>query len=134
MRGSAVHHGTPVLNAANDGLIDVGRSIRVGMRDPWGELEQFTHPKGLRVIAMDEAASLEPAGVAARVREAVGGAPVYISFDIDVIDPTMAPGTGTPVPGGLTPYEALSILRGLRGLDVVGADVVEVSPEGIQRA
>ena len=86
------------------------------------------------MIAMDEAASLEPAGVAARVREAVGGAPVYISFDIDVIDPTMAPGTGTPVPGGLTPYEALSILRGLRGLDVVGADVVEVSPEGIQRA
>lgn len=126
--GSAVHHGAPVLNAANEGLIDVGRSVQVGMRDPWGELERFSHPPGLRVIAMDEAASLQPAGVAARVREVVGDSPVYISFDIDVIDPTMAPGTGMPVPGGISPYEALTILRGLRRLDVVGADLVEVSP------
>lgn len=128
MFGSAVHHGAPVSNAARDGLIDVSRSIQVGLRDPWAEIERLTHPEGLAVVEMDEVASLGPAGVAARIRETVGDAPVYVSFDIDVIEPTMAPGTGTPVPGGPTPYEVLTILRGLRGLDVVGADVVEVSP------
>lgn len=128
MFGSAVHHGSPVSNAARDGLIDVACSIQVGMRDPWAEIETLTHPEGLAVIQMDELASLGPAGVAERIRRTVGDAPVYISFDIDVIEPTMASGTGTPVPGGPTPYEVLSILRGLRGIDVVGADLVEVSP------
>ncbi|MBX5442488.1 MAG: arginase family protein [Solirubrobacteraceae bacterium] len=128
MRGSAVHHGAPVLNAVNDGVVDPARSIQVGMRDPWAEVESMCHPEGLTTLTTDEVVALGPAAVAERIREVVGSGPVYVSFDVDVIDPTMAPGTGTPVPGGLLPHDALTILRGLRGLDVVGADVVETSP------
>jgi guanidinopropionase len=128
MRGSAVHHGATVLNAVAEGLVDPERSIQVGIRDPWAEIERLSHPPGLTSLGIEETAELGPAGVAARIREVVGDARVYVSFDVDVLDPTMAPGTGTPVPGGLLPREALATLRRLRGLDVVGADVVEVSP------
>jgi len=128
MRGSAVHHGAPVLNAVREGVVDASRSIQLGMRDPWAEVESLFHPEGLTSLSTDEVAALGPAAVAERIREVVGSGPVYVSFDVDVIDPTMAPGTGTPVPGGLAPLDVLTILRGLRGLDVVGADVVETSP------
>ncbi len=128
MRGSAVHHGAPVLNAVDEGVVDPTRSIQVGMRDPWAEVELLVHPEGLTALSTDEVAALGPAAVAERIREVVGDGPAYVSFDVDVIDPTMAPGTGTPVPGGLAPLDLLTMLRALRGVDVVGADVVETSP------
>lgn len=128
--GSKFMHGTPFRRAVEAGAIDPKRTIQIGIRGGQNSTEgwDYSRDSGMRVMFMDEVAE---AGIARTVDEArriVGNAPVYLSFDIDSLDPVYAPGTGTPEAGGLTTREALQLLRGLRGLDFVGADMVEVSP------
>jgi agmatinase len=89
----------------------------------------FSYQSGMTVIHVEELHEMGVPAVIERAREVVGDGPVYVSFDVDGLDPVYAPGTGTPEVGGLTPLEAKAIVRGLRGLDVVGGDVVEVAPE-----
>ena len=128
--GSRFHHGAPFRRAVDENLIDPTRVIQIGIRgttndpDMWG----FSERSGMRVLPMDE---FHDKGwrYAAQEAHRVGlGGPVYLSFDIDSLDPSQAPGTGTPEAGGITALEALRLLRALRGLDFVGGDLVEVSP------
>jgi guanidinopropionase len=129
--GSRIHHGTPFRRAVENGLLDPARVIQIGLRGTStvpGSLWEFSESSGMRVLPMDE---LHDRGWRWAVEEAlrvVGAGPCYLSFDIDSLDPVWAPGTGTPEAGGLTMIEAQRIVRGLMGLDVVAADVVEVSP------
>jgi agmatinase len=122
-------HGTPFRRAVEEGLLDPARTIQIGIRGPLNDLDlwSFSHESGMRVIYMDE---LYRMGIDAAVAEArrIATGPVYVSFDIDALDPAFAPGTGTPEVGGLTTLEAQILLRGLRGLDIMGGDVVETSP------
>ena len=120
--GGGQSHGAFVTQAEAEGLIDTGRSIQIGIRTV--APDDF----GIEIIDAYEARGLGAAGVAARGRERGGGAPAYLSFDIDALDPAFAPGTGTPVAGGLTSIDALIALWSLRDLDWRGVDVVEVSP------
>ena len=120
--GNRVDHGTMITRAVKDGLLRTDRSVQVGIR---------THAPntfGIEIIDALTAGELGPAALAQRIAERVGDAPVYLSFDIDAIDPAFAPGTGTPVCGGLTPREVISCLKRLGGLNLKGFDVVEVSP------
>ncbi len=129
-QGSKFNHGAPFRRAVEEGLIDPRKTIQIGIRgaqnisDGW----DYSRDAGMRVIFIEELADRGVAGVAHEAREIVGGAPVYLTFDIDSLDPVYAPGTGTPEIGGLTTLQALSLIRDLRGLNYVGADVVEVSP------
>jgi len=123
-------HGTTFKRAAEEGLIDPGSSVQAGMRGPLyaaSDLEE-ARAMGFTVIPSEELRSLGPDGYAAAVRERVGGRPVFLSFDIDFLDPAFAPGTGTPEVAGFSTAEAVAFLRALRGTDLAGADVVEVSP------
>lgn len=126
--GSKLHHGTPFSNAGMEGLIDPKRTVHVAIRDPYGLMESYAHESGMTIIDIDNFYDLGVKGVIEAVRQVVGQGPTYISFDIDGLDPGFAPGTGTPVVGGISSYEARRLLQGLRGLDIVGADIVEVSP------
>jgi len=115
-------HGTMFYHAAKEGLVDDSRSVQIGLRTTNDEPMNFNildarwvHENGL-------------AATAARVKEIVGDNKVYLTFDIDCLDPAYAPGTGTPVCGGLSSFQALEIIRGLAGINVVGMDVVEVAP------
>jgi len=129
MKGSKFHHGAPFRNAVEAGVINPKRSVQVAIRDPYAEMtEAFALDHGMRVIGMPEVERLGVEGVIAQIRQAVGDAPAYISFDMDALDPTVAPGTGTPVVGGLSTREAMRMVQGLAGLPIVGGDVVEVSP------
>lgn len=123
-------HGTPFRRAVEEGLLDPKRVIQIGIRgsiyDPT-DLD-FARQAGFRVVMMEEFMERRPEDVMAEARQVVGDGPVYISFDIDALDPSQAPGTGTPEVGGITTREAQQMLRLLRGLNIVGADVVEVSP------
>jgi agmatinase len=128
--GEEFHHGTPFRHALAEGLVQRGQLHQVGLRGPWQD-ESEDRPGALHgacVHGADEVAERGIAAVAAEVRRAVGDRPTYVSFDVDAVDPAFAPGTGTPVPGGLTSREALAFLRGLAGVALVGMDVVEVSP------
>lgn len=128
--GNKLMHGTPFRRAVEAGAIDPKRTIQIGIRgaqiatDGW----DYSRECGMRVMFMDEVVETGIANTIAEARRIVGNAPVYLSFDIDSLDPVYAPGTGTPEAGGLTTREALQLLRGLHGLPFVGADVVEVSP------
>jgi len=115
-------HGTMFYKAVKMGLIDVERSIQIGIRT------DNPDPLGIAIIDAPEVHRIGPAAVAERIHARAGGAPVYLSFDIDALDPAFAPGTGTPVWGGLSSGQAAAILRALAGLNIVGGDVVEVSP------
>ncbi|MFK7888378.1 MAG: agmatinase [Gammaproteobacteria bacterium] len=115
-------HGTMFYHAAREGLVAPERSVQVGIRT----FNKDDH--GFNILSAEAANDIGAQGVVARIRKIVGDAPVYITFDIDCLDPSMAPGTGTPVVGGMTSMDAQRILRGLQGLNVVGADVVEVAP------
>lgn len=122
------HHGSPFRNAVLDGVLDPKRTIQIGIRGPAGFTSEFSYRSGMTVI---NAYEIDPMGIPAiieKARAVVGDGPTYISFDIDALDPAFAPGTGTPEVGGLTPREAQTILRGLKGLNVIGGDVVEVAP------
>jgi agmatinase len=127
--GSKYFHGTTFRRAVEEDLIDGRRVIQVGIRGPLYGADDFDFHRehGLEVIRVEEVKERGTAWVIERLRRLQGG-PVYCSFDIDAVDPAYAPATGTPEVGGLTSFEALSLVRGLRGLDLVAADVVEVSP------
>jgi guanidinopropionase len=125
---SSLHHGSPFKNAVVDGALDPKRTVHIAIRDPAAEFETFADESGQTVIDIDQFYDLGVKGVIAETRRVVGDGPTYISFDIDGLDPAYAPGTGTPVVGGISTYEAKRLLQGLRGLDIVGCDIVEVSP------
>lgn len=128
--GSRFHHGAPFSRAVEEGLLDPKRTVQIGIRGTVNDLDlwRFSHESGMRVIYMEEFRELGLASTISEARKVVGDGPVYISFDIDSLDPAFAPGTGTPEIGGLTTYEAQMLIRGCRGLHLVGADLVEVSP------
>jgi agmatinase len=128
--GAAYTHGTPFRRAVEEGLIDREAAVHVGVRGPLYGPSDLTDDAalGFRCVPATEFDALGAAGVAELVRARVSDRPVYVSVDIDVLDPAFAPGTGTPEAGGLTSRELLAVLRGLAGTRVVGADVVEVSP------
>lgn len=128
--GSKFTHGTPFRRAIEEGLLDPRRTVQIGIRgalyndaeNDWG-LEQ-----GVRVIDIDEYHRMGVDNVIAEARRIVGDGPTYVSFDVDFLDPVYAPGTGTPEIGGATTYDAQQLVRGLQGLNLIGGDVVEVSP------
>lgn len=128
--GSRFHHGTPFRRAVEEGLIDPRRTIQIGIRgsivapDLWA----FSRERGMHVVPMEDVDRRGIASVVREVQEVVGDASAYVTFDIDALDPAFAPGTGTPEVGGLTSLQAQLLIRGLRGLDVIGGDVVEVAP------
>jgi guanidinopropionase len=128
--GSKYMHGTPFRRAVEEGLLDPKRTIQIGIRGAQNSDEgwTFSHKSGMRVVFMEEFTKLGVDAVIAEARRVVGDGPAYVSFDVDGLDPVYAPGTGTPEVGGLTTIEAQALLRGLRGLDLVGGDVVEVAP------
>jgi agmatinase len=129
--GEKYNHGTWMRRAIEEGLVDVGRSIEVGLRGSLYGAEDWTSLRselGLEYLTTEHVLAMGPEATAAAIRARVGDRPAFISFDIDVVDPAFAPGTGTPEPGGLSAHDALAIVRALRGIDFVGFDVVEVIP------
>lgn len=126
--GERFHHGGPFRNAVLDGVLDPTRTIQIGIRGSAAYVWEFSAKSGMKVVTAQELASRGVDQVVAMAREIVGGGPTYLSFDVDSLDPSVAPGTGTPEIGGLTSREALALLRGLKGLRLVGGDVVEVAP------
>jgi guanidinobutyrase len=130
MFGERVAHGTPFRRAVEEELLDTRRVVQIGLRGTGYAADDFDWPRrqGFRVVQAEECWHRSLAPLMAEVREQVGGGPVYLSFDIDSLDPAFAPGTGTPEIGGLTVMQGLEIVRGCRGLDLVGGDLVEVSP------
>jgi agmatinase len=128
--GERFHHGTPMRIAIEEQLVAPGQLHQVGARGPWkspADAEPAAR-HGASFHTADDVAERGAATIGAEIRRAVGSRPVYVSFDVDAVDPAFAPGTGTPVPGGLTSREALTILRALAGVRLVGMDMVEVSP------
>ena len=128
--GSSQHHGAPFSRAVEEGLLDPKRTIQIGIRggvnDP--DVWKFSHESGMRVIYMPEFHEMGLDAAMAEARRVVGDGPTYVSFDIDSLDPAYAPGTGTPEIGGFTSLEAQLMIRKLQGLNLIGADVVEVAP------
>ncbi|NDZ16427.1 agmatinase [Variovorax sp. WS11] len=125
-----IAHGTPFRRAAEEGLIDPQRVVQIGLRGTGYTAEDFDwcRQQGFRVVQVEECWGRSLTPLMSEVRERVGGGPVYFTLDIDGIDPAFAPGTGTPEIAGLTVPQTLEVIRGAWGLDLVGADVVEVSP------
>ncbi|HEX6144960.1 MAG TPA: agmatinase [Geminicoccaceae bacterium] len=130
MFGEAIAHGTPFRRAVEEGLIEPRRVVQIGLRGTGYAADDFHWPRrqGFRVVPAEECWHRSLAPLMEEVRGQIGSGPVYVSFDIDSLDPAFAPGTGTPEIGGLTTVQALEIIRGARGLEIVGADLVEVSP------
>ena len=128
--GERYYHGSPFRRAVEEGLLDPARSLLAGMRGPvYGPGDAALPAElGFEAIACEELVALTPEAYGARVRARAGDGPLFLSFDVDVLDPAFAPGTGTPEAGGLSTREALGYLRALRGLRFSGYDVVEVSP------
>ena len=127
--GERFNHGAPFRNAVLDGVLDPTRCVQIGLRGASEYLYEFATDSGMTCIHAEEVDLMGLPAVIAKARDVVGEGPTYISFDIDALDPAFAPGTGTPEIGGLTTREAQAILRGLKGVDVVGGDVVEVAPQ-----
>lgn len=128
--GSRYSHGAPFRRAVEEGLIDPLRTIQIGIRGAQNSTEgwDYSASSGMRVVFMGEVNRVGVDAVAQEAKRIVGDRPTYISFDIDSIDPAFAPGTGTPEVGGLTSVEGLTLIRALRGVSLIGADVVEVAP------
>jgi agmatinase len=127
--GGKYFHGTPFRRAIEEGIVDGKRFIQVGIRGPmYGESDfDFHREHGITMIDIDQVKDRGIASVVEQIRRVATG-PAYVTFDIDAVDPAFAPGTGTPEVGGLTSHEAQQLVRGLAGLKLIGADVVEVSP------
>lgn len=126
--GEKFHHGGPFRNAVLDGVLDPERTIQIGIRGAAKYIWEFSEMSGMTVI---EAANISEAAIPDIIRQAravIGDGPTYFSFDIDSLDPAFAPGTGTPEVGGLTTREAMALIRGMKGANLVGGDVVEVAP------
>jgi guanidinobutyrase len=130
MFGEKIAHGTPFRRAVEDGLLQCDKVTQIGLRGTGYHADDFDwcRQQGFTVVQAEECWIKSLAPLMAQVRERVGDTPVYLSFDIDGLDPSFAPGTGTPEVGGLTVQQGLEIVRGMKGLNVVGADLVEVSP------
>jgi agmatinase len=126
--GSKFHHGGPFRNAVEAGVLDPKRTIQIGIRGMAEPFWDFSYESGMRVIHIEEFHEMGLAAVIEEARRVVGDGPTYVSFDVDGLDPSFAPGTGTPEVGGLTTIEGQALVRGLRGLRLVGGDVVEVAP------
>jgi len=130
MFGEKAAHGTPFRRMVEERVIDPQRVVQIGLRGSGYTPEDFDWPRrqGFRVVQAEECWHKSLVPLMEEVREQMGEGPVYISYDIDSLDPGLAPGTGTPEIGGLTTIQGLEIIRGCRGLDIVGGDLVEVSP------
>jgi agmatinase len=129
MEGSRFHHGGPFRQAVLDGVLDPERTIQIGIRGSAEMLYEFSYASGMTVIHAEEVDKMGIEAVIARARAVIGDQPFYLSFDVDGVDPAYTPGTGTPEVGGLTPREVMAIMRGMRGLPIIGGDVVEVAPQ-----
>ena len=128
--GEPFHHGTPFRHAIEEGLVAKGALFQVGLRGPFvsaGDAE-LSARHGARIVPVEEIDDRGAAAVGAELRRSIGARPAYVSFDVDALDPAFAPGTGTPVPGGLTTREAFALLRALAGVELAGMDAVEVCP------
>ena len=123
-------HGTPFRRAIEEGVLDPKRTIQIGLRGSMYDNDDFAYGEkmGVRLVRIEEAMERGSKAIMAEARKIVGDGQTYVSFDIDMLDPVYAPGTGTPEIGGFTTFQAQQMLRELRGLNIVGADVVEVSP------
>jgi guanidinobutyrase len=130
MFGERIAHGTPFRRAVEEGLLQCDKVWQIGLRGSGYAAEDFDWPRqqGFSVVPAHEVWYQSLAPLMQRVRAAIGNAPCYLSFDIDGIDPSFAGGTGTPEIGGLTVPQALEVIRGCRGMNLVGGDLVEVSP------
>jgi guanidinobutyrase len=130
MFGERITHGTPFRRAVEEGLIEGRRVAQIGLRATGYAADDFDWPRaqGFRVVQVEECWHRSLTPLMDEVRAQLGSGPVYLSFDIDGLDPAFAPGTGTPEIGGLTSVQGIEIIRGCRGLDLVGGDLVEVSP------
>ena len=127
---SKFHHGAPFRWAVEEGLIDPKKTVQIGIRGSLGgpDTWQYSHDVGMRVVYMDEFQARGWKSVIEEASEIVGEHPVYVTFDVDGLDPAFAPGTGTPEVGGFSNAEALAMLRAMRGMNIIGGDVVEVAP------
>jgi agmatinase len=123
------HHGGPMRNAVLDGVLDPTRTIQIGIRGPAEYLWEFSYESGMTVIHAEEVTGMGIPAIIEKAKQIVGDGPTYLSFDIDSLDPSFAPGTGTPEVGGFTTREVLELIRGLKGINIVGGDVVEVAPQ-----
>jgi len=130
MFGEKIAHGTPFRRAVEEGLLDPKRIIQIGIRGTMSDASDvdFANANGIRQVRIEELMARGPDDVMAEAREIAGSEPIYVSFDIDGIDPSFAPGTGTPEIGGFTTFQAQQMVRHLMGLDIAGCDLVEVSP------
>jgi guanidinobutyrase len=130
MFGEKECHGTVFRRALEEGLLQPRKVWQIGLRGTGYTAEDFDEARrwGFNMVLAQDLWMQPLDGLAKRIRDSIGDAKVYISYDIDSLDPAFAPGTGTPEIGGLTTPQAMQLLRGLRGLDIVGADMVEVSP------
>ena len=128
--GQRYSHGTPFRRAIEESLIDTSAYLQIGIRGPTNGPEDYLDAVGLgaRMMTFDECRRKGIEAVLSEVHSKVGPRPTYVSLDIDAVDPAFAPGTGTPEVGGFSSYEMLQLVRGLRGLNLVGFDLVEVSP------
>ncbi|MEL6171865.1 MAG: agmatinase, partial [Pseudomonadota bacterium] len=128
--GQMYTHGTPFRRAVEEGLLDPKRVVQIGLRGTMYDEEDrdFAAAEGIRLILIEEFFARGVEDVMAEARDIAGAQPTYISYDIDFVDPTFAPGTGTPEVGGPNSYQALQVCRELKGVNIVGADMVEVSP------
>ncbi|KAI9535912.1 hypothetical protein NQZ68_039279, partial [Dissostichus eleginoides] len=128
--GERIGHGTPFRRCVEEGLLDCSRVVQIGLRGSGYSADSYawSRAQGFRVVQVEECWFKSLAPLMEEVRGQMGGGPVYLSFDIDALDPGFAPGTGTPEIAGLTPIQGVEIIRGCRGLNLVGCDLVEVSP------
>ncbi len=127
--GQRYAHGSVFFHAIEERLIDPGQTVQIGIRSPvQHEVWDWTVGQGVQIVTAQDVHAAGVAAIADRIRQVVGHAPTYLSFDIDALDPAFAPGTGTPEIGGLASWQAQAILRRLRGVNFVGMDVVEVAP------
>jgi len=128
--GTMYTHGTPFRRAVEEGLLDPKRVVQIGIRGTMYDSEDrdFAKAEGIRIIEIEEFHARGVEDVMAEAREIAGDAATYVSYDIDFVDPTFAPGTGTPEVGGPNSFQALQVCRELKGLNIAGADMVEVSP------
>jgi agmatinase len=128
--GQKYSHGTPFIRAIEEGLIDTSAYVQIGIRGPTGGPQDYIDARrlGARMITLDEFRTRTVTDVVTEVRTLIGAKKLYLTLDIDCVDPAFAPGTGTPEVGGLTSYEILQLVRGLKNLSLVGCDLVEVAP------
>ena len=130
MFGEKIAHGTPFRRAVEEGLLATDKVFQIGLRGSGYSAEDFDWPRqqGFTVVQAEECWNRSLAPLMEQVRATIGSHPVYLTYDLDSLDPAFAPGTGTVEIGGLTTWQALEIIRGCRGLNLVGGDLVEVSP------